>query len=255
MKNLLYTTILLFSISINAQVYQTFSMHFVKVEGDLEAFETVQSEYMQKVAQNAVNKGDIAFWAFLKRHTWDGINDEDRWNYLFVQSNSNVSAILSPKKSRWNNASNVLSKEEQAIVQALNSKYSWTADSRHIFEDEVSIAVGLGTHIQFNFAKPKNLSGFISENKTLWKNYFSKNMSKLNMVNWGVGRKLAPSGMNTSSVVTWDMFDSLESLMKYRVGFSLPSSIAKKSKMNSYNPDGWRNQPIFKAIKFAVAEQ
>ena len=61
MKNLLYTTILLFSISINAQVYQTFSMHFVKVEGDLEAFETVQSEYMQKVAQNAVNKGDIAF--------------------------------------------------------------------------------------------------------------------------------------------------------------------------------------------------
>ena len=155
MKNLIYTTILLFSISINAQVYQTFSMHFVKVEGDLEAFETVQSEYMQKVAQNAVNKGDIAFWAFLKRHTWDGINDEDRWNYLFVQSNSNVSAILSPKNSWWNNVSNVLSKEEQAIVQALNSKYSWTADSRHIFEDEVSIAVGLGTHIQFNFAKPK----------------------------------------------------------------------------------------------------
>ena len=117
MKNLLYTTILLFSISINAQVYQTFSMHFVKVEGDLEAFETVQSEYMQKVAQNAVNNGDIAFWAFLKRHTWDGINDEDRWNYLFVQSNSNVSAILSPKNSWWNNVSNVLSKEEQAKAE------------------------------------------------------------------------------------------------------------------------------------------
>ena len=255
MKNIIFTIILLFSISLNAQVYQTFSMHFVKVEGDLEAFETVQSEYMQKVAQNAVNKGDIAFWAFLKRHTWDGINDEDRWNYLFVQSNSDVSAMLSPKNSWWNNASNVLSKEEQAIVQALNSKFTWTADSRHIFEDEVSIANGLGTHIQFNFAKPKNLVGFISENKTLWRNYFSKNMSKLNMVNWGIGRKLAPTGMNTSDVVTWDMFDSLESLMKYRVGFSLPSSVAKKSKMSSYNPDGWRNQPIFKAIKFAVAEQ
>ena len=128
MKNIIYTTILLFSISINAQVYQTFSMHFVKVEGDLEAFETVQSEYMQKVAQNAVNKGDIAFWAFLKRHTWDGINDEDRWNYLFVQSNSNVSAILSPKNSWWNNASNVLSKEEQAKAEkaALSTaKYLW----------------------------------------------------------------------------------------------------------------------------------
>ncbi len=80
-------------------------------------------------------------------------------------------------------------------------------------------------------------------------------MSKLGMVNWGVGRKLAPTGMNYSDVVTWDMFDSLENLMKYRVGFSLPSSVANKSKMNSYNPDGWRNQPIFIAIKFAVAEE
>jgi hypothetical protein len=43
--------------------------------------------------------------------------------------------------------------------------------------------------------------------------------------------------------------------MKYRVEFSLPSSIVNKSKMNSYNPDGWRNQPIFKAIKFAVSEE
>ena len=61
MKNIIFTTILLFSISLNAQVYQTFSMHFVKVEGDLDAFETVQSDYMQRVAQNAVNSGDIAF--------------------------------------------------------------------------------------------------------------------------------------------------------------------------------------------------
>ena len=33
--------------------YQTYSMHFVRIEGDLEAFEKVQKMYMQKVAQNA----------------------------------------------------------------------------------------------------------------------------------------------------------------------------------------------------------
>ncbi len=81
MKNIIFTTILLFSISINAQVYQTFSMHFVKIEGDLKAFETVQSEYMQKVAQNAVNNGDIAFWAFLKR-VWRYRCFANRKNYL-----------------------------------------------------------------------------------------------------------------------------------------------------------------------------
>ena len=44
-------------------------MHAVRVEGDLEAFEKVQSLYMAKVAQNAVDKIDIAFWAFKKIYT------------------------------------------------------------------------------------------------------------------------------------------------------------------------------------------
>ena len=185
----------------------------------------------------------------------DNIDDEKRKNYLFVQSNSDIDAILSEKNQWWNNASSVLTKEEQAIVGELSSKFTWTEDSRHIFQDEVSIVKGLGTHIQFNFASPKNLAGFIAENKTLWKNYFSKNMSKMGMVNWGVGRKIAPTGMNTSSVSTWDMFDSLESLMKYRAGFELPADVSKKSKMNLYNPDGWRYSPIFNAITFAVPAQ
>ena len=56
--------LLLLSLTLSAQAYQTYSMHFVRIEGDLEAFETVQKMYMQKVAQNAVDKGDIVFWAF-----------------------------------------------------------------------------------------------------------------------------------------------------------------------------------------------
>ena len=84
----LFTLLLLFvSISLSAQASQIYSMHIVRVEGDLEAFETVQKTYMQKVAQNAVNNEDISFWAFLKRVTMDNIDDEERKNYLFVQSN------------------------------------------------------------------------------------------------------------------------------------------------------------------------
>ena len=40
-------------------------MHFVQVEGDLSAFEE-REKLMQKVAQDAVDRGDISFWAFLK---------------------------------------------------------------------------------------------------------------------------------------------------------------------------------------------
>ena len=42
-------------------------MHFVRIEGDLEAFETVLQNYIQKVAQNAVDKGDIVFWGFFMK--------------------------------------------------------------------------------------------------------------------------------------------------------------------------------------------
>ena len=247
--------IFLFSISLNAQVYQTFSMHAVRVEGDLEAFEKVQSLYMAKVAQNAVDKGDIAFWAFLKRYTPDNIDDEERFNYLFVQSNTNISALLSDKNSWWNNANSVLTQQEQNMVEALSGNFTWTKDTRHVFIDEVSIAKGLGNVIQFNFARPKNLNGFISENKTLWKKHFNSNMSKMGMVNWGVGRKIAPLNQNTSTVVTWDMFNSLEELMQYRVGNqNVVNPALSKSKMGEYSPDGFSNSPIFIPIKFAVSQ-
>ena len=253
MRKFLFTLVALISVSVSAQVYQSFTMHFVRIEGDVESFEKVESIYMQKVAQAAVQKGDIAFWAFLKRYTVDNIDDEERWNYLFVQSNKDVPSLLSDKNSWWSNAPDVLSKEELEMVQALQKNYTMVKDSRHIFVDEVSIARGLGGAIQFNFARPKNLNGFIAENQSLWKNHFSKNMDKMGMVNWGVGRKIAPRNKNTATVVTWDMFNSLEDLMNYRVGVpSIINPALKKSKMASYNPDGFDYEAIFIPIVFAV---
>ena len=223
-------------------------MHFVRIEGDTENFEKVQALYMKKVAKQAAEKGDISFWAFLKHVPMDNINDEKRYNYLFVQSNVNIEAMLSDKNSWWNQADAVLSSEEQSIVSALSSTHTWSADSRHIYRDEGSIAKGIGSFIQFNFARPINIEGFIQENLTLWKPYFEKNMESMGMVNWGVGRKLAPLGTNWAKVSTWDMFNSLEELMNYRIGYELPADLSKKSKMKEYNPEGFTNMPIFRMI-------
>ena len=74
------------------------------------------------------------------------------------------------------------------------------------------------------------------------------------MVNWGVGRRIAPISQQWSTVVTWDMFKTLEDLMKYRVGEG-PNPPSSKSKMRSYNPDGFRNQIIFQPLKFAVKQK
>ena len=255
MKKLLITLTLILTYSLNAQVYQTYSQHFVKIEGDLQAFETVQAKYMQKVAQDAVDKGNIAFWAFLKREFFDSMNEEGRYNYLFVQSNTDVGTLLSDNNAWWNNVASVLSKEELKEVEELQGKFEWKSDMRMIFIDEGSIAKGLGSHIQFNFAKPKDLKGFISENINLWKPHFENTMAEIGMLNWGVGRVLEPIGTNWSTVQTWDMFDSLENLMKYRVGYTLPENIIEKSKMSEINPDGWNSSMIFESLSFAVSQE
>ena len=74
---------------------------------------------------------------------------------------------------------------------------------------------------------------------------------KMNMVNWGVGRKIAPLSAEWSTVVTWDMFESLEDLMKYRVFLVKDQRLHQANlKMGVYNPDGFRNQVIFQPLKF-----
>ncbi|MDB4291569.1 hypothetical protein N9922_05090 [Cyclobacteriaceae bacterium] len=249
MRKLFISTVLALSTyMIQAQEYGVYSMHFVRIEGNTDDFEKVQSMYMQKVAKQAAEKGDITFWAFLKHVAMDNIDDEERYNYVFVQSNASIEAMLSEKNNWWNHAAGVLNTEEQALVSALSATHTWTADSRHIYLDEGSIAKGLGGFIQFNFARPENVEGFIQENLTLWKPYFEKNMERMGMVNWGVGRKIAPLGANWAKVSTWDMFNTLEELMKYRIGYEMPTDLLKKSKMTDYNPDGFMMMPIFQMM-------
>ena len=55
----------------------------------------------------------------------------------------------------------------------------------------------------------------------------------MGMVNWSVGRKLAPLNTNWAKVSIGDIFNSSEKLMNYRIGSELPANLSKKSKMKS----------------------
>ena len=255
MKKIFLFLFLAASITGFSQDNPMFSLHLVRVEGDLAAFEQVQKIYMQKVAQDAVDKGDISFWGFFKTYRLDGVDDEEIYNYLFIQGSQNVDALLSDKAAWWNNAPNVLTKKEQEMVESLSEKFTWVKDGRHVFAEEAGIGRGLGAYIQFNFATPKNLNGFITENQTLWHDYFDANMADMGMINWGVGRRIAPLSKDWSPVVTWDMFDTLASLMKFRVGVTLPEEIVSTTKMSEYNPNGWNASVIFENLIFAVPAQ
>lgn len=253
-KKLLFV-LLVSSTFAQAQVYQTYSMLFVRVEGDQNAFEELQDKYMVRAAQAAVDKGEIAFWAFLRHVNFDYINDENNYNYVFVQSNKDIDALLSDRNKWWTRNDAFFSNEEQAAIEALEEKFTWAADTQMIFVDETSIALGLGTHIQFNFAKPENINAFIEANKNVWRPHFEKIMSEIGMLNWGVGRSLGPWGKDYPTVSTWDMFDSLENLMKYRIGHPLPDSVLEQvARGEAGGPVDWMAQLIFEAKNFAVAD-
>ena len=247
MKKLFFTITVSFSLLINAQEGAIITMHAALVEGDLNAFEKVESVYMKKVAQHAADRGYILAWNLLKAVRLDGVNDEEQFNYMFVQSNKSVQDILDPKNMFWNLAEDVLSAEELSDLNNLRSKYTWTKDIHVVYRIESGLWFPSDPDaykdavIQFNFAKPKDKTGFIAENSSLWKPFFAANGPKMNMLSWGTGNKIHPTGDEWASVMTWDMFSSLADLFNYRLG-DFSDNIeppVRESNMNEINPGGF----------------
>jgi hypothetical protein len=237
----------------NAQ--RVFSLHAVRVEGNTAAFEKAETEINAKVAQEAVNKGDILYWGLFKVNKFNSGFDSGEYNYVWVQWSNSIDDLLSAKTNWWNNSDKVLTLAEIEQRKKLGATYKGVKDERNIFvvEGEAYDNNGYPAYYQLNFGRPASVSGFIQENKALWKPFFEKNMSKMNMKVWGVARRLTFPTLETSksTVVSWDAFGSLEDLMKYRIGIDLPgySEVIEKSKMTTYMPDGFTYAPIFKVLK------
>jgi hypothetical protein len=254
MKNIVsILAIVLLSINL-VQAQSVFSLHAVRVEGNIQNFEKVQ-KILSKGAQAAVNNGDISGWIFFQVVKIDGIDDENGFNYVFAQSADNIDQLLDPKFAWWNNSSIIFSKSEQDSLALLNTSFKWTKDELHTYVTEDDLPGG-GAYVQFNFGRPVDISGFVLENKALWKPFFKDNMAKLNMGGWGVSRLLTPnssSDAGRATIMTWDVFKSINDLMKFRIGFTIPKEMQDKSKMGQYMPDGFMFQPIYKVLGYTNA--
>ena len=259
MKKILLLIAVLCTVQI-ANAQRVFVLHGVRIEGNLEAFEKVEAELNAKVAQDAVNKGEVLYWSLSKIQKLNQIDNPNEYNYVFAQWANNIDELLGAKAAWWNNAEKVLTPAELEQRKALMAQYKWTKDANNIFVAEgEAYNPGEATYVQFNFGKPANVSGFIAENKALWKPFFEKNMGKMNMKIWGVARRLTFPTMETShnTIMSWDAFGSLEDLMKYRIGLNIPgyNEVIQKSKMATYMPDGFSYAPILKILKTTTAKK
>lgn len=250
-KILSILAIVLISIHV-AQAQRVFSIHAVRMEGNVQNFEKAQ-KIQSKVAQAAVNSGDISGWIFLQTVKIDGLDDENGFNYVFAQSANSIDQLLDPKFMWWNNNAKVLSKAEQDDLALLNTSFKLTKDELNVFVTEDDLP-GAGEYVQFNFGRPANITGFVAENKALWKPFFKDNMAKLNMGGWGVSRRITTgTSLERNTIMTWDVFKSLNDLMKFRIGFPLPKEMTDKSKMAQYIPDGFTQQQIHKVVAYTTA--
>lgn len=241
MKKLLLLVLLL---SISYSNGQVFYMDLMKVESaDQAQFENVQLNHYQKVAQDAVDKGNLINWVMLRKVS--GIGNYEGPNYIFVNGFQKIENIT--EDELWYNANNT--KKVLGIDPSLLTS-GGTHLGRYFYKQEDYLDSGkMGKYVIMNRAKPTNSTQFIEENRSLWKPYFKKTMEKRGSTGWGIASRIAPYYEDSSTILTWDAFDSMTNVMKYLAGeFPLPASIANKTKMGDLMPNGFKAIEIWEII-------
>ena len=212
MKNLLN---LLFCFIVSANTFaQVAIFHPVKIhEDDIESLIQLEQNYSKKMAQNAVDEGDLVWWGFLR--TFNATSED--YNFMFVNVYKDIDAAVSPKANWWNNAKKVVGIEPSILMDA------WVEDAvfdrRYIYQFRQQInSDRQGKFLIFNFGTPESVERVLASNEKYIIPAFKKNLKTSGMTGWGAATKITPQGANYSSFMTYDAFDTMANLMKHLSG-------------------------------------
>ena len=211
-RNILFIFLLTFySVSSQIAVF-----HPVQVPGDqVETFEKIQTEYVQKIAQDAVDKGNLGAWALLKAFN---ATSED-YNYLWVHLYQDVDQVVD-KFTWWANSEEVLGIKPDILYGYIDAK----ADRRYFYKMELAInGDSDGEWVILNFGNPDNVDQFLKDSEKIVMPHFEKMMNKSGMLGWGVATKITPQGKNSqggdyATAMTYDVYDNLKNVMLHMSG-------------------------------------
>jgi len=211
-RNILFIFLLTFySVSSQIAVF-----HPVQVPGDqVETFEKIQTEYVQKIAQDAVDNGNLGAWALLKAFN---ATSED-YNYLWVHLYQDVDQVVD-KFTWWANSEEVLGIKPDILYGDIDAK----ADRRYFYKMELAInGDSDGEWVILNFGNPDNVDQFLKDSEKIVMPHFEKMMNKSGMLGWGVATKITPQGKNSqggdyATAMTYDIYDNLKNVMLHMSG-------------------------------------
>lgn len=217
-------------------------------------FEALETEHWSKIKKNAVENGNMLVAAFFR--VYGRTDDETKPTHAFVQVFKSFEQYEGQMKI-WNNIEQIL---------GFNPAFVSTNDiSKTLYNDTYQVVaelpMGEFKYAVWNLAKPKDFTGFVNENLNLWMPYFKKNLGKDGArTGWGILARIHPKGMDESSIITYDHYKNLSSALSSLSPMNdfenkEINEILSKSKMNKYNPEGFRYTNIWELIELTGGPQ
>jgi|TARA_B110000914_G_C15460562_1_gene445637 hypothetical protein len=236
MKKLLNSIVLVAALFVFKVSLGQVSTHlYLNVSNENRAeFERLEMDYWSKVAKKGIDEGKMNGWGLLRTVGIDNVTHVVVNTFDSVEQAVNSSSIWNPSvigmDTKDINTEGL--RETLAVVQ---------------YQNEVSISGSGAKFTVHNYGNPKDVSAFVKENKTLWKNIHQKMKNTTKLVNWGVHTRIHPQGNSAySSIWTRDGFKTLEDAMNYlRYKENNPyQSMSKSSNMNEIMPQGFKKTII-----------
>ena len=183
MKKLIYLVSLVITHTLIAQIVV---LHPVKVpDAQINHFENIELNYSKKIAQHAVNNGNLEFWALMKAFNLGA----DDYNYLWVNVYKDIENAVG-QAPWWEHAQAVVGVETSLLYEGFSDLKT---DRRYYYAMNQEIAaLAPAQYVIFNFASPENLNLILEQTKNIVIPHFKKNMAASGMVGWGLGLKVTP---------------------------------------------------------------
>jgi hypothetical protein len=205
---ILFTFFLIGGLSLNSSGQVSVYQYRQVPDDKIEAFIYRETTYWSKVAQNAVNKGNMSFWAVLQKV--GGMDDPNSSNFLFINTFRNIDS----SEGMWDPSSAFPGVPMSDMETYSMSKVTGTIFTHPVDWEQSSKAKPTDYNfVLFNYQNSSNPDSSIALETQYWKPFIKSAMEKdqTKQVAWGNSVILAPTGDNVKFTnVSYDLYPTLQ---------------------------------------------